>query len=344
MSKATLSINPASKEGRKMADPDGWYRDYLAKKEWKNGANADKVKQSAKKDELNRIENQEKRKIRNGETVSCLMMTILVSTFGFNNEADKSEIFKNFNGAIILNIIPTTDGGRDTYYNEVIAYLTPAVLLRLHILPAHFTAFSELMGPDRSSTGTPPGTNSTHGTWNYVYPLQKIKGTTTEELTTAKDALIIEINAAIHVMFADISDNSITPADTTALHITPKADHKAPQETPAEITALVYPQVIALGGFKVNIKSRQAANAKRGKKLNKAVSIEHSYVLVAAGAPIPSTVPEGATVIVVTKADFILELTSAAAGMRIVVFSRWIYPSHPKQSGGYGNSGNDIVS
>jgi hypothetical protein len=348
MSKAKLTINPESKEVRKLADPKAWHEEYLFKKNWKADEKAEADSQRAKKDDAKKTDDDSRKKISNGETLGCLIATIIVSSFGFNNDNEEPTISEKFRGLIILSIIPEDDAGRDAYYNGVVGYLIPAVVTRLLISAAHLTAFTNLIGPARSFTGTPPNTNSTPGTWNYIYPLQSNKATRTTTLTTAKKAIIKAINTAIHNMYADIPDNVIIPADTAALNIVPKANRQDPTD-PAKITALVIPVVEALGGGKIRVKSKQSASAKRGKKLNDAVEIEFSYILVdartgAIPATVPVTIPPSVTVLTVSEANVVITLPDTALGMRIVLFARWIYVKHPDKSGGYGTSGNDIVS
>lgn len=309
------------------------YRKYLK-------ANEDLIKEKVTK-----IAKEARRKIRNREIFASGMMSMIVASFGLNIDWKPSVYSKNFNGLIMLGIIPENDPGRDNYYNGVVAYLsTAAVRTRLLISSTHWDAFIALIGGPRDPLGTPPGTNSTPGTWNYIYPLQSNKPTRTIPLTTAKKAIIKAINIAIHNMYADIPDNVIIQADTDALHIVPKADHQDPT-APEKITALAYPVVEDLGGGKIRVKTKKSSSAKRGSKLNDAVEIEFSYVLVdARTGVIPATVPAGATILTVSEANIVITLPDAALGMRIVLFARWIYVKHPDKSGGYGVSGNDIVT
>lgn len=334
-----------SKIKKEMAVENNFYESYLSEEESNADAKSQLDSQHVKNEEVTKSDNEKRKKIRHQETFLSRMMTILFASFGFNISLKQPIHSQSFDGIIILSIIPNTDAGRDTYYNSINGYLTTTVRTRLGINAAKFTVFTNLIGGPRVITGTPPNTNSTAGTWNFVYPQQKIKATTTETLTIAKDGLIVSIDAAITDMFSDIADSAITATDTSNLNIKPKSARKKAQLTPEKITELIYPVVESQGGLQVLIISKQAASAKRGKKLNKAVSIELSYVLInAITGVIPTTVPDNATVITVTKTRFLLELDSSAAGMRIVVFARWVYPAHPKQSGGYKNSGNDIVS
>src|ERR1019366_5893064 len=112
-----------------------------------------------------------------------------------------------------------------SYFNGSLSYLTPAVQTRLHIDPLKFAVFSGLMGGPRLPTGTPPNTNSTPGTWNYSFPLEKSSASRTTPLVESKDGLIVSIKAAMRNMYADIPDNALLPIDTTTLHIVPKSQH-----------------------------------------------------------------------------------------------------------------------
>src|ERR1035437_629826 len=288
----------------------------------------------------NAINKEKKRKNLNGEDLAGRIFSGINATVGIPEDVQemRSSVFNIELMIIILLIFPTKDIELDTYFNSVFAYLTPAVLLRLHITVANFTTFSDLMGGPRTPVGPPPGTNGTAHTWNYVYPLEKAKATHTGDLKTEKQTLKVQIKAAILVMYADIPDNAIILLDTTTLGITKKANRKKAVKDPAKITVLVVFGITALGGGQMRITCRTATDAKRNSKLNRYVNIEISYSLIERTGIAPATAAACTYKTVITKANYILELGEDAAGMKLVLFGRWVYTKHPTKSGSYGSS------
>lgn len=246
---------------------------------------------------------------------------------------------------IILMVFPNKDVDLDSYFNQAYSYLANAgIRSRLHIDVDNYTALVDLMGGPRDPLANPPNTNGTPGTWNYVYPLEKAKGTFTHPLKTEKDKLIIQIKAAFATIFSDIPDSAILPADTTNLLIKPKSSRKKRQNVPKEITEVVHVFLIPLGGGKMKVICRKEKNSKRGSKLNRKTDIEIAWVMIERKAIIPNTSASCPNKQVISTSKFVLEIAADDVGMRMVLFARWVYVKHPKQSGEFGTGANEIVT
>jgi hypothetical protein len=246
---------------------------------------------------------------------------------------------------IILIVFPIKDADLDGYFNNARAYLTTAsVQTRLHVDADKFATLNGLMGGDRTFTASPPNTNGTPDSWNYVYPLEKSKATFTHPLKTWKDKLAVKIKAAFMDIFSDIPDSAIKQVDTDNLFIKPKSQRKKRTNTPTQITEKAYPMLIPLGGGQMRVLTHKEKKSKRGAKLNRRVEIEIIWILVERNDKItvlPSDCPNKQ---VISTANFVLNLGAEAGGMRLVLFARWIYVKHPKQSGGFGTGANNIVT
>ena len=246
---------------------------------------------------------------------------------------------------IILVIFPSTNVGKNDYYNKVLGYLTPiATQKRLHIDPVKFGTFSDLIGGPCDPTATPPNTNGTAGTWNYVYPLEKDKATFTYPLSDAKKALVISIKEAILDMYSDIPDSAINKTDTLTLGITAKADRKKPVLTPAKITSSTVIGLTPIGGGNVEIMIRTSKDVKRASKLNRSVDIEIAWSIVAPTAAGPTDSTECNFVKIITTARYLLQLGEKAPGNKLYLFARWVYTSHEEQSGSFGSAATCNIS
>ena len=247
---------------------------------------------------------------------------------------------------IMLTIFPNADGMLNKYFNTVQGYMTTAVQNRLHIDPEKFATFATLMGGPAIPTGTPPGTNSEPGTWNYVYPLESTKATFTHPLKNQKDALVTSVKAAVRAMYTDVPDSAITITDTLTLHIQPKSDRKDPTPEPPEIKIIPGIAINSLGGGKEELVFTLPTGDIA--KPSADVDIEIAYSLVPIGGTPPAVPP--ATSIdctnhqVISAARFTLSLGETAVGMQLVLFARYVYVKHPKQSGAFGAAKTVVVS
>jgi hypothetical protein len=247
---------------------------------------------------------------------------------------------------IILTIFPSRDDSLDAYFNNVLGYFTSAVQTRLHVDSVKWGVFTGLMGGPRLPTGTPPNTNSTPGTWNYVFPLEKSSATRTTPLVVSKDELIVSIKAALRNVYSDIPDSALTPTDTTVTHIVPKSQHADRGPEPEEITILVTIKLDSLGGGKEEVLFLMPNGDIAMPFLN--ANVEYSYSLIPMNAvppvPVPATSAQCDFKDVSSTARLILNLGEAAVGMKIVMFARYVYIKHPTKSGGYGAGVPDIIS
>ena len=261
------------------------------------------------------------------------------------NQTSLNGLSNSANNHIILIIFPRVDGEVNDYFNKVLGYITPLeTQKRLHIDPAKFGELQVLIGGPCDPAATPPNTNGTAGTWNYVYPLEKDKSTFTHPLQKAKVKLIQEIKAKILDIYTDIPDSVITETDTLALGIKPKADRKKRTAIPPKITETVVIGLTPLGGGNVEVMVRTSKDAKRASKLNTSVDIEIAYSLVAKGEVAPASSKLCANKQVITKSRYLLELGEDAQGTKLVLFARWIYVSHETQSGAFGSAATCTVS
>ena len=246
---------------------------------------------------------------------------------------------------MVLGIFPNTQSDKNIYYNSVLAYITPAaVQTRLKIVAAKFTTFKNLIGDPPSPTGTPPNTNSTEHTWNYVFPLAENVSTSTKPLRDERVSMITLIENALYDVYSDIPDSVIKETDTLNLGIKPKSDRKKPTLEPALITSLVVIGLKALGGGNVQTTCRTSSDNKKASKLNENTDIEFAYSLIAPGETPPATADECKVKAVVTKAKDVLELGEAAVGKKLVLFARWVYTKHKTKSGKFGTSVSITVS
>jgi hypothetical protein len=249
---------------------------------------------------------------------------------------------------IVLLLFSRKDLENDAYFNKINGYLTSsAVQTRLKIDPIKFATFQGLLGGPRLPTATPPNTNGTEHTWNYVYPLEKQKATFTHPLKTEKDTLLGKIKAAIVDMYGDIPDNAINKTDTKTLGIKKKSDRKKRTNSPEEIKGSVTIKLIPLGGGKVWVICTTGVSSNRPSKLNKMVNIELAFSLIPINAtppvPQPATSKKCDTFLVVSTAKFLLNLGEEAPGFRLVLFARWVYTKHPAKSGSFGSSKSCVV-
>lgn len=243
------------------------------------------------------------------------------------------------NGIVLL-MFPVKDADFNVYVNAVQGYLTPAAQLRLKIDPLKFAVFAGLMGGPAIPTGTPPGTNSTPHTFNYVYPLEKSSATFTHPLKDEKVLLEEQLKVAIRNLWTDVPDSVITITDTTVLHLVPKASHADPTPEPEKIDVLVKISLDPVGGGNVWCDFNKMTGG--AGKLNENVQIEIAYSLIPINAtppvPSPATSAQCTNHLTVSTSHFLLELGELAMGMKLVLFARWVYVKHPKQSGAYGVS------
>ena len=205
-----------------------------------------------------------------------------------------------------------------------------------------WTVLIGLMGGPPIPGGTPPGTNSTEHTWNYVYPLESKKSTYTDPLKTEKDNLIISIKEAINNIYSDIPDSKIDIALTSATGLKKKADRAAPTE-PEQIVELVIIGIVSMGGGNMKVICREEAMSSRGKKLNKRCNIELAYSIVAAGETPPKSAADCKFLTTVTKATSILELGEDAVGKTLYLYARWVYTKYPKKSGKFGSVVTKVI-
>ncbi len=241
---------------------------------------------------------------------------------------------------IVLLMFPAKDVDFNTYVNAVQGYLTPAAQTRLHIDSVKFGVFATLMGGPAIPGGTPPGTNSTPHTWNYVYPLEKNSATFTHPLQDEKVLIEGQLKVAIRNMWTDVPDSVITITDTTVLHLVKRADHADPTPEPEKIDVLVKIALDPVGGGNVWCDFTKMTGG--GGKLNDFVQIEIAYSLIPINAvppvPSPATSAQCTNHLTVSTSHYLLELGEVAMGMKLVLFARWVYVKHPKQSGAYGVS------
>jgi hypothetical protein len=244
---------------------------------------------------------------------------------------------------IILAIFPTKEADIDVYFNKVMGYLNSStVRSRLKITTGTYNAVVALIGGPRLPDGTPPNTNSTPETWNYVYPQATTDGISNSTLITEKDALVIEIKAAINKMYGDIPDNVIIPDDTKTLGIKPKSDRSA-RTLPPEIITTPVVSMESLGGEKIAAKFFKATGIKRASKINKKANIETVYSIIKIDGVSPATAGDCTDKVTLTKANSVLSFPGKS-GYKIVSFSRWIYSKHPALSGGFGNAVTCIIT
>ncbi len=248
---------------------------------------------------------------------------------------------------IILAIFPTREGDLDAYFNNVQGYLTlAATRTRLGVDATKFATFNGLMGGPRLPTGTPPNTNSTPHTWNYVYPLEKDYTTKTKPLVDEKDELIVSIKAAIRDVYSNIPDANLLPVDITTTHIVPKANHADPTPEPEEIVITVGITLTPLGGGKMEAVFTTPTGAIAMPFLGVTIQIAYSIIPINATPPVPSPATSGACAVhdVISTARHIFDLGETAIGMKMVLFARYVYIKHPKKSGGYAESVSKTIA
>ena len=246
---------------------------------------------------------------------------------------------------IVLSLFPSKEADKNEYYNSVLGYLTPtATKTRLHINATKFTTFSDLIGDPASPSETPPNTNGTPHTWNFVYPQVSNTLTYTRALKNEKRSLIVTIEAALRDLFSDIPDSAIIPEDTLALGIRAKSDRKKAEKDPPKITELVVIGLKSLGGGMVEVSCRTSSDTKKVSKLNPSVEIELAYSILDKGEAVPADSSKCEFKETVTKAKWQLELGETEVGKKLVLFARWVYTKHKGKSGNFGSAVSIVIS
>jgi hypothetical protein len=228
-------------------------------------------------------------------------------------------------------------------FNEVLAFFNLIATRHSYgVDEDKWTIMVALMGGPPIPGGTPPGTNSTAGTWNYVYPLESKKATYTDPLKTEKNKLIKKIKDALNDVYSDIPDSKIDIALTSATGLTAKANRAAGTE-PEFIEELVIIGLVSPGGGDMKVICRKEAMSSRGSKFNKRCDIEFAYSIVAAGDTPPASAKDCKITALATKATSILELGSDAVGKTLYLYARWVYTKYPKKSGKFGTAVNKVI-
>lgn len=217
---------------------------------------------------------------------------------------------------------PTQDAQRNTYYNQVIAYIQIAAnQTRLGIINAVKDALVVLLN-----------------SWNDVYPKTQNPDTATKSLRQQKDELILDIEESLRDMYNDIPESALTTGDRNTFNL---KERDTVLSARPRITDTAFVKVQGISGAEMQFTLRTNEDSTRASRHADSNGADIVYTI----ASTPPAGPDECTKNFFTsKAKGSFNVGVDNAGKKVFGFVRWKNTTDNSKSGPWSQMFSAVIS